>query len=93
MEINGKKVHFINKRVITKSKYGVHTWDLNKINKILLPCPFCGAKAQMERLLDESTNQITYDVECSRCPIETEDFISPMDAILVWNRRVEKEKE
>lgn len=54
---------------------------------ILLPCPFCGGKAEM----NNSTN--TFSVQCAEsddiCPGRpaTQDFFIEVTAIVAWNTR------
>ena len=55
----------------------------------LLPCPFCGGKAELQG------NSGVYYVECAKCgamstTVDEEQEESPCDsAVAAWNRRAE----
>lgn len=50
----------------------------------LLPCPFCGEKARIDRY------EHFYRVLCTDCPASTEWLYSEQEAIDAWNTRVER---
>lgn len=50
----------------------------------LLPCPFCGAKATINRM-ERSSN--FYRCECSHCDVRT-GWMFGNGAISIWNTRV-----
>lgn len=49
----------------------------------LLPCPFCGGKAEL------SDDYLFFSVHCTNadCEIETKRFRFKLDAIKAWNKR------
>lgn len=53
----------------------------------LLPCPFCGEKASIERL---GTNRQSAQVSCDECGAFVES--SDIGICQQWNRRVSKEQ-
>jgi len=55
----------------------------NEINKILLPCPFCGGKAYVRR---EDLRRIY--VTCGTCYIRTSIYVRTPAMVDAWNRRV-----
>lgn len=52
----------------------------------LLPCPFCGEKARIDRY------EHFYRVLCTDCPALTEWLYSEQEAIEAWNNRAYEEK-
>lgn len=57
----------------------------------LKPCPFCGGKAKMEKIIhdDLPTNEFdTFWISCEECESESTACTNEEDAIEAWNRRV-----
>lgn len=52
----------------------------------LLPCPFCGGEAKMQRIinLDDFDD---FFIMCEKCFSRTKKFKAERSAILVWNTR------
>ena len=51
----------------------------------LLPCPFCGGKADLQETV--SQHPTLYYVICHKCEIRTFVFSKPELAVKRWNRR------
>ena len=55
----------------------------------LLPCPFCGRKAEYVQVKNLITNTMDYYIHCTGCQIETfSAYNSKGLARKYWNRRV-----
>jgi len=60
-------------------------------SKKLLPCPFCGGEAQIDRLTDsEGIPLDEYGVSCVPCNFGLEVMRTPEDCRVAWNRRSDK---
>ena len=74
---------------VSESKKWHHglIYDFDKIEKYLLPCPFCGGEAEIVEY--EDVDGITYAVGCKVCESETVDYYEILDAMVRWNTRQE----
>ena len=64
------------------------TWDFDKADKILKPCPCCGSTASLVRLQDVRADELSYIIMCDSCDLQTDEYENPIEGILVWNKRV-----
>ena len=55
----------------------------------LLPCPFCGRKASMQRYFIDDQPEPWYVAECVICPIKTYDQTTQEEAARIWNTRTQ----
>lgn len=59
----------------------------NEITIVLLPCPFCGGKAEYWGSSALWGLFCNISVHCTVCCVDTKDFGSNDDAGLFWNTR------
>lgn len=60
----------------------------------LLPCPFCGGKAEVREAEAEYDDEFSgYAVMCEACGGSSSAFITQDKAVLAWNNRVTTERE
>ncbi|MBR5179314.1 MAG: Lar family restriction alleviation protein [Lachnospiraceae bacterium] len=58
----------------------------------LKPCPFCGSEDihLIDRIDCSNGLQNYYHTKCKACGASTDEFGCKFDALVAWNRRVEK---
>ena len=53
----------------------------------LMPCPFCGARAEIEGTANETVPGLFWEIKCDYCPAMM--VLSDIGAVVdAWNRRV-----
>lgn len=57
----------------------------------LLPCPFCGRKAEF--VMGENYRENSEWIKCYSCGVETKCFDTPEEAAEAWNRRAGEQNE
>ena len=62
-----------------------------KMNDKLKPCPFCGGKAEMNKIEYEYYGEdvAKYYVECFSCCSSSDRYLTDRLAVDAWNRRVD----
>lgn len=64
------------------------TWDFDKIDKVLRPCPCCGGTASLQQFQHPRTSDLSYSIMCDNCCLQTDEYENPIEGILVWNKRI-----
>ena len=53
----------------------------------LLPCPFCGGKAEIWKAHPENPKRNAWIACMERCAVMTKEFATSDEAVVMWNRR------
>ena len=68
---------------------GINGNKFNVCPADLLPCPFCGGKAELLTVPAQNPfSYVSWSVRCTRCYCKQYPHISDHDAVEEWNRRV-----
>lgn len=58
----------------------------------LLPCPFCGGKAELWRAHPENPKRKAWVACMDRCAVMTKEYETNQEAAKAWNRRLDAER-
>jgi Lar family restriction alleviation protein len=60
---------------------------------VLLPCPFCGRKPEVQHIVGKSSEPVFLRIICKSCPLDFGDYTEDKQKsmVIAWNKRKPKD--